>query len=207
MTYYVGDSPAEDLVIEPALPDGDPKDLSPFDSCTVTLRDENGVEIQTAGFLATIDGDSIIVEWPGGDIFEAAGLYSLNLVLESADGARERLAPVYFVAQGDDGWLTLDAARDDWPDALALPDRTLYMLLTISKRDVLAYAPALELGARPPFDYVKAQGDHARNKLNASKVDPASGGMGDESFIVKPYPLDWTIKQTLRPKRRVPVIT
>jgi len=204
VTYYVGDSPSEDLVVEPARND-EPMDLAAFDSCTVTLRDEAGTEVESAGFLATIEGDTVIVEWPGGELFADAGLYTLTLVLESDAGARERVAPVYIVIQGDDGWLTLDAAREDWPDARKISDRLLHILLSLSKSEVLSYGDPVPDGERPPLNYVKAQGDQARNKLNASKVDPASGGFGDESFIIKPFPLDWAIKQTIRPKTALPV--
>ena len=210
MTYYVGDSPAEDLVIEPARADDEPIDLTPFDSCTVTLRDEAGAEVVTAGFLATIEKfnepQNITVEWPGGNIFATAGLYSLIVVLESDAGARERLAPIYFAAQGDDGWLTLDAAREDWADAADIPDRTLYDLLTVAKNDVIAFAPALAADVLPPTHYRKAQGMQARNIWNASRVDPASGGTGEDSFAIRIFPLDWSIRQSLRPKRGIPVI-
>jgi hypothetical protein len=46
----------------------------------------------------------------------------------------------------------------------------------------------------------------ARNQWNAAKVDPANGGLGDESFIVTPHPLDWMIKQILRPATAIPVV-
>jgi hypothetical protein len=28
--------------------------------------------------------------------------------------------------------------------------------------------------------------------------------MGEDTFVLRPFPLDWTIKQVLRPKRAIP---
>lgn len=205
MAYYVGDIPSEDIVIEPAR-NGEPIDLTSFDSADVTLYDETGELVITPGFIATIADDTVSIEWPGTSPFENPGMYSMRVILESTGGPRERLAPLYFVVQADDGWMTIDALTEDWSDARALPDRTLHILLETAKAEVLAWGRSLDLGALPPINYVKAQGDQARNKLNASKVDPQSGGFGDESFIVKPFPLDWAIQQTIRPKKAKPVI-
>jgi hypothetical protein len=107
------------------------------------------------------------------------------------------------VADTEDGWHTLDTARDDWRDAPGF-DAWLYELLWTARNDVLAYAPALAASQRPPLNYRRAQIMQARNLWNAGKVDPASGGMGEDTFVLRPFPLDWTIKQTLRPKRAIP---
>ena len=55
-----------------------------------------------------------------------------------------------------------------------------------------------------PLRYRKYQLMQARNIWNASKVDPSNGAFDDSSYAIKPFPLDWTIKQGLRPKRGVP---
>lgn len=207
MAYYVGDIPAEDLVIEPARNE-EPVDLEIFESATAVLRDSQGVEVASAGFLATIGEESVIVEWPDADLFTSPGLYSLTVVLETVDGKRERVAPTYVVVQDDDGWQSLDSAREDWPDARKLSDRKLFLLLELAKQEVLAYLDEEgELAPiRPPIHYGEGQAMQARNLWNAAKVDPANGGIGEESFVVRPFPLDWMVRQVLKPKRGVPVI-
>lgn len=205
MGYYVGDIPAEDLVIEPAR-NGEPIDLTPFNTVTPTLRNSAGEIVETAGFLATIVADTIVIEWPDDTPFAEPGLYLLDLVLESTEGRRERIAPVPLVVDAeDDGWHTLDSIRDGWLDAPA-SDVTLYELLWIAKNDVLKFAPALTEGQRPPVNYRKGQQMQARNTWNANKVDPGSGDQGDGSFVITPHPLDWVIKQVLRPTTAIPAV-
>lgn len=204
MGYHVGDIPAADLVIEP-LREEQPVDLTPYDGVEASLW-LDGDEVLTPGMLATIDNGLIVVEWPTTTVFDEAGIYELRLTaVNDIEGTRERLPLVYLVADTDDGWHTLDSARNAWPDAPPY-DAWLYELLVVAKQQVLDYAPKLEAGARPPVNYRKAQLMQCRNLWNATKVDPASGGMGDDSFVIQPFPLDWMVKQVLRPKTGVPVV-
>lgn len=205
MLYYVGDVPSEDIVIDPAR-NGEPIILDPFDQVEITLWDGSGIQVVTSGFLGSIVGDQVIIEWPGDTPFAAAGLFTLHTVLASSTGPqRERLAPVYLIVQDDDGWHTLDTARDEWIDARSADDMRLYVALTIARQQVTSYAPALTDEQRPPLNYRQGQLMQARNIWNASKVDP-SGGLGEGDFVVRPFPLDWMIKQVLRPKTAMPAV-
>lgn len=203
MGYYVGDVPAQPLVIEPARNE-EPIDLAPFSEADAQLYGPDGDLVVTAGFLSTIVDEVIVIEWPESSPFDQPGIYELRVVLSNPDTeVRERLAPVRLVADTDDGWHTLDTARDDWRDAPGF-DAWLYELLWTARNDVIAYAPALAADQRPPLNYRRAQLMQARNLWNAGKVDPSSGGIGSDTFVLRPFPLDWTIKQVLRPKRAIP---
>jgi len=203
MAYYVGDIPSEDMVIEPAR-NGEAIDLAPFvagDSTTV-LRGFDGTEIP-AEFLVTFEEETVILEWPDTSVLADAGLYTLSVILEGPT-ARERLSPIYIVAQDDNGWHTVDSARETWSGAPNNEYR-LYQLLELSRQQVEAYAPSLLIGAPVPASYREGQIMQARNLLNAGLVDP-SGGIGEDDFVLRPYPLDWMVKQVLRPKRAIPAV-
>jgi hypothetical protein len=212
MAYYIGDLPAEDIVIEPAR-EGEPIDLDSFDEAEteVTLRDFAG-DIVEALFVATFEeGDPAVVllEWPATSPFEEAGLYTLAVTLVGTGGSpRERLAPVYFVVQDDTtGWHTIDTARDEWTIGEAtVDDRRLWQLLELAREQVVAFAPALADDAPIPSSYRAGQLMQAQNLYNAGAVDPATGSTGDDQFALRPYPLDWMVKQVLRPARGVPVV-
>jgi hypothetical protein len=122
-------------------------------------------------------------------------------------------------------WYTIDEARDDWPGA-PLDDVQLQLVLDVSRAECEAYAP-LATAAAPPADtpivtypgwlgpeaaavvpdteipdgHRWAHLAHARNIWNAQKVNP-SGGLGDDTqgFALTPWPLEWSIKQRLRPR-------
>lgn len=215
MAYYVGDIPAEDLVIEPARND-QPIELDPFveGDTEVTLRTFEG-EVVEADFLVTFDSsdpddvDRLILEWPATTVFETPGLYTLTVALVNdspGSEARETLSPVYLVAQESNGWHTLDSARQEWGDAEALSDLNLFRLLELSRQQITVYGPTLAEGAPVPENYKRAQLMQARNLLNAIRVDPASGNTGEDTFSLTPYPLDWVIKQVVRPLSAVPVV-
>jgi hypothetical protein len=196
MAYYIGDLPAEDIVIEPARGDGEPIDLTPFDEAEteVTLRDFAGDTV-VALFIPTFEGGDpavVVLEWPATSPFEAGGLYTLAVTLVGTTGSpRERLAPVYFVVQDDTtGWHTIDTARDEWTVGEAtVDDRRLFEDAAI------------------PARYRAGQLMQAQNLYNAGAVDPNTGveGSGD-TFALRPYPLDWMVKQVLRPAKGTPVV-
>lgn len=208
MSYYVGDIPAQPLVIEPARNAGaDPIDLTPFDQAEVEALGPDGSPVVTAGFTATIEtlpdaaAPVIVIEWPESSPFDTPGIYTIRVVVFNATTeVRERIPSVRIVADLEDGWHTLETAREDWRDAPVV-DAWLYECLWTARHDVTAYAPALAADAWPPINYRRAQLMQARNLWNAGKVDAASGGDGEGQFILRPYPLDWAVKQVLRPKQ------
>lgn len=112
-------------------------------------------------------------------------------------------------------WYDLEAirAKDDtthssvWAEAEDIPDTLLTDLLFIARSSVEAYAPALPAdtpAGRCPVAYRHAQLMQTRNLWNATQVD-SGGGFGGDDYTIRPMPLDWIIKQILRPKTAVPV--
>lgn len=207
MAYYVGDNPAEDIVVEPVR-GLEPIDLTLFNSVEVKLIGADGLEIPTSGFVASISPDVLTIEWPEESLLEEPGLYSLRVTLINTEtGVRERLGNQYIVVQDDNGWATLDDARAQWADAQVIPDHVLWELLEIAKHQVIEFAPVLAAGAPIPLHYAKGQLMQARNILNSSRVDAGSGGDGEDTFMLRTFPLDWMVKQQLRPSRAIPVVT
>lgn len=111
-------------------------------------------------------------------------------------------------------WHDIESARDsDWSDAPD-DDDVLEELLEIAQDAVVRYMPRVErlayeeaLDAEDPWDVParlrKAQLMHAKNIYTSDVVD-TGGGIGDGEFQIKPHPLDWHVKQLIRPRRAVP---
>lgn len=95
---------------------------------------------------------------------------------------------------------TLEALRAVWRDAPD-DDELLTLYLRTAEEQCEAYAPAYVSEER----MLLAVLTQVRNLWNANKVD-AQGGYGDEGFRFTPFPMDWSIKNILRPKTAVPVI-
>lgn len=109
-------------------------------------------------------------------------------------------------------WHTLVSARDQWVDA-PLNDEELQELLDVAQNAVLAYAPTLVEGALIiedgivvvagpndiPVSYRHAQLTQARNVWNSSKASP-SGDFDNGEYGLTSFPLDWQVKQLLRPR-------
>jgi len=106
-------------------------------------------------------------------------------------------------------WHDIESARDNWPGA-PLDDDVLTEALTVAKGEVIRYAPDLSdpeawpdgtVGTGIPDAWRWAQVQHARNIWNASNVNPAGGyGVEGGTFTLTAFPLDWAIKQRLRPR-------
>lgn len=201
--YWVGDKPIEALVLVPTR-NGTPLDLEQYVGVSGILVKPNGVSLMASDRVSLEDG-ALEVDFGAGDSwFTQAGLYQLRCTLEGADGRQERLDAIQIVVHADDGWHTLPSARSEWQDAPARDER-LWPLLELAKQQVLAFAPALEDGQLPPLNYRHAQLLQARNLFNAGRVDPSTGDAGGEGFSLTPFPLDWNVKQLLRPKNPRPV--
>lgn len=95
-------------------------------------------------------------------------------------------------------WHTPESARTQWVDA-PLDDEQLQELLDVAKQAVLAYAPAIDDPDDPPTNYRVAQLTQTKNVWNGSYASP-SGDLDGGSFGLTTFPLDWQVKQLLRPR-------
>lgn len=118
-------------------------------------------------------------------------------------------------------WHTVESIRMYWDDANQIEDDLLEELLLVAQSAVIAYAPTpkeefpeLTLdewedawdgawGAESdaiPTRFRVAQMMQVRNLWNASRVG-VDGSNGGPTFEIQPRPLDWHVKQILRPAR------
>lgn len=206
MAFYIGDFPPEPFVIEPP----ETINLAEFNSVTAEIIAPDGVVTPLIGI---IDGDVIRVTQPTTtSMFMVEGIHRLRIwVTDTPIPYRQALPEIRVVAQDPDSeWHTLDSARAEWADAEHLSDAMLYQLLADVREQVLDFAPALIDAEGDPLPvpdrYRRGQLAQARNTLNAQGVDPASGEDGNDTFAIRPFPLDWQVKQILRPKRGIPVV-
>lgn len=200
---WTGDIPAMPDVLELDLPG---LDLALFPAVEASLTDPAGASVDLAGATFALDAEdsTVTVSWGETSRFTARGIHQLQLTLVGFGAIRQRAAPVPVVVETLDGWQTLDAARTQWPDA-PYDDAQLFDLLDIARGQVTAYAPTLAEGAPTPTTFKRAQLMQARNLWNATK-DNGQQEIGAEGFVVRIVPLDWHVRQLLRPKRAVPAV-
>lgn len=105
------------------------------------------------------------------------------------------------------GWLTHDSPVlvELWPGCVDLTDAALDLLLDSARTQCEAFAPALPDGADVPPAWLQAQALQAR-ALSRAGVVGADDQVGIEGGGVTLFPMDWTVKNLLRPKRGRPVI-
>lgn len=101
-------------------------------------------------------------------------------------------------------WLTSDD-RDTlavlWSESdTIMDDEALDIYLSAAKSECLAYAPKLRDGEPVPDGWIIAQVMHARNKYNAGATGPG-GDLDGSGYGLTAFPLDWQVKQLLRPQR------
>lgn len=211
MVYQVGDSPAEPLRVSSYS-----VDLTQYNQAlAVLLAPDESMTMMPAA----IEGDEVVVEFLDLSApatrsveFDIPGIWSLAVTVSGDDSfiIQQRSLPIIrFVVEalpiGGDVWHTVSSAREaDWPDAREMSDMTLYELLETAKHDVIEFAPVLAEGQPIPPSYRMAQLAHARNRWNAALADPGTGDIGGEGFAIPARPLDWQIKQLLRPSRGIP---
>lgn len=198
MGYYIGDIPAEAIILDPP----ETVDLADFTDSTAVVFSPNSIDTAVPSTLDA--GLGVVIIDPPNDesLFSVDGIHRLRVTLTNfTTGYRVRLPDVPIVVQDPDSeWHTLDSIRAEWPDAQYIDDGPLWELLAIAREQVLEFAPVLADDAPVPDRYRTAQRVQARNVWNASKVAP-DGTVGQDDFVIRPFPLDWHVKQIIRPKR------
>jgi hypothetical protein len=197
-SMYVGDIPESPSDIFFHDEAGNPAATSHFTTLSTHLFSPAGVDL---GALTTTvaDGHGVHVAWPTTSKFTTAGLYSLHFTFTKTGGERVTAEPLRLVIQGLDGWLTLEGARSQWADA-PLDDVFLAQILDAAKLQCVAYAPALAVGAVIPVNYLHAQLMQSRALLQ-SVLANQQDNVGVDGFQVRVFPLDFTIRALLRPKK------
>lgn len=199
--YMLGDVPAVPVLVSPAR-DGRPVDLSAFTEVVAELLTPQGnLWAATAQLVEDPElGDVISVLVP--PHLTQPGLHWLRLILTApATDTRPPAAETFrhpIVVEVQDGWHTLASARAEWEDAEELSDVRLYRLLAVAKVECIAWARPWPAGELPPVNLPEGQLLHARNRNAAWRVDPVNGS-DDSTFNIGAHPMDWVVKQILRP--------
>ena len=100
-------------------------------------------------------------------------------------------------------WLTVGDERlpDLWDGSADLSDAGLALVLAAAREQCEAYGPTQPDPDNVPARWVIAHALQARALTRAGFVGAADqgGGFGDQVTV---YPMDWQVKNLLRPKRK-----
>jgi len=199
--YYVGDVPAQPLVIP--LDDSELA-LSAFSGASATLKDGAGATVSLSGATFALDPSGTLsfqVNWGSNTRFTTPGLYALYPTITGAGGVTQRLPAYQFVVEQEDGWQTLDSAQRATNRDFPADELMAWTLLQVAKAACLAYEPLAD-DEPVPVGHRQAQMMQARNVLNSSKIDP-SVTIDPSVFTITVYPLDNWVKDLLRPRKGV----
>ena len=154
------------------------------------------VELTAGGWIVELSG-------------EEGGLVTATLAVPAleAGSAESVLVPEEFRPLGAPAYVPPGAqaqgrfTNDDNETFLltANPPGLIDFSMTWQAADTSAWAAIV------PDSYRQAQLMQARNVWNASKASP-SGDFDGASYGLTSFPLDWMVRQLLRPKRGVPVL-
>lgn len=196
---WIGDVPMSPTRADFVDEFGDPVNIQEYASWSAYMLSPTDEVLGTLS--GSEQGDHLLFTWPTTTILETAGIHTIVVTFFDADGVERQVEPWPFVVQEIDGWLTLDRARLDWADA-PLDDVFLYRILQAAKEQCIEYAPALAAGSVVPARYVQAQAMQAR-ALYQSVIANQNDTVGVDGFAVRVFPLDFTIRALLRPKRAI----
>lgn len=221
--FWTGDSPAAPIELDLYSED----DLSVYTSATITLHAPDWAAVGSP-IVVPFEGEPAIAFTLPAASLGQPGIHTLVPRLTSPTGS-VTLPASEFVVQEDTGWHTLDSARQAWSSAPD-DDPQLYRLLETARVQCAAYAPKLtgqvststamtvapdpenagyyvlvEPGStstapRPPVNYKQAQLLQARGIWQSTMANVRDQS-GPDQFPVTVFPMDWTVKALLRPKR------
>lgn len=198
-SLWVGDVPISPTRADFIDEAGSPVNINGYAGWTATMFGPAG---DTLGELTgTEQGDHLLFTWPIVSILTAPGPHLIVISFNDPLGVLVQCEPFTFIVQAVDGWLSLEMTRTQWADA-PLDDVFLAQLLDAAKLQCLTYAPTLPTGSRIPVNYLHAQLMQAR-ALYQSVIANQQDNVGIEGFQVRVFPLDFTIRALLRPKRAI----
>lgn len=196
-TLWVGDIPESPMRWDFEDENGNIVHIGEFDTWHVDLYDPNHVIIGSMNGTPT--GNHLELTFGEPSLATVAGVYYLQF--RFTNGGIMTAEPYEFLVQESTGWLTLEMARSQWADA-PIDDILLWQILESARVQCIEYAPKLAAGAHIPLNYVHAQLMQSRaiwQSLQANQND----NIGIDGFAVRVFPLDFTIRALLRPKRPI----
>lgn len=168
---------------------------------TIELDTEHAwTAVEASLGTATIDGTTVTLTLPA---LEDAGLVTVRLVVSDGAGKRETVDEVVIAVEDpDDGWNSIARIRSKWADAPD-DDAYLYELMLSARRDCKRNQPAADPAtATDPEDanaYRLAEQLQTIARWTASRATNTDR-LGDDVTGVTVFPMDWHVKQLLRPK-------
>ena len=97
-------------------------------------------------------------------------------------------------------WVTPLEVEELWPEAAELEWPVLDRLIKSSWEQCSVFAPDLPEGQAVPESWKVAQVMQARSTYRAS-LTGSNNQVGDDGMVLTVFPLDWQVRQLLRPKR------
>lgn len=199
-TWSIGDKPVGTIEIAPT------GGLDGYTAAEAALLDPAGV---ATPLVATVDAlaQVVVVTWPAGITFAAAGMHRIRVTLTGADGARRRIAdePV-IVEDPDAGWYTIADTVEAWREGARLDPVVLWELLDSARDDCLAYATnSTRTAPRPvPAAWRRAQLMQVIDRYQAGIPSDGGDELGGQGFTIPWRPMERKVKQLLRPTNRNP---
>jgi hypothetical protein len=101
-----------------------------------------------------------------------------------------------------------DSIVAEWPEAASIVSAQLQDLLDVAAEQCITYAPLAEGEnvADVPDRYRLAQKLQAQALFRASQVQGDQDTEGMQGYTVTVRPMDWTVRNLLRPARGIPVL-
>lgn len=196
-SIWVGDIPPSPMRWDFIDENSDPVAIGEFDQWEVIVKAPDGTILGEQSGEPT--GNHLELTFGAPSLATVPGIY--EIVFKFFNGGLLTAEPFRFVVQAEDGWLDLQTARAQWADA-PYDDIFLHQILDTAKFQCIAYAPAIPEGKQPPINYVQAQLMQAR-AIYQSVIANQNDNVGIEGFAVRVFPLDFTIRAMLRPKKAI----
>lgn len=196
---WIGDVPVSPTRADFVDEAGNTVQISGYASWTAMMYSPTNTLLGT--LTGSGHGQHLEFIWPEETILTAEGIHTIIIKFFDTDGVVIQCEPWKFVVQKRASWLSLEQARAQWADA-PLDDIFLFQILDSAKVQCIEYAPALAANAVIPLNYLQAQVMQAR-ALYQSVIANQNDNVGIEGFAVRVFPLDFTIRALLRPKKAI----